>query len=122
MLRQPEPVFLNFYGAQESIPRNESASLCSLAGRYDNSIPTRFLAPIECLKIPALGPMDQIPIKTPNPKCRLFLKIDHYQQRYLAAGVYLSEAPDSLPPTVTHCMNTYRCTYSHREVGGGGGK
>ncbi len=40
-------------------PRNwfqgiNSASLCSPAGRYDNPIPTRFLAPIECLKIPAL--------------------------------------------------------------------
>ena len=29
-------------------------SLCSLAGRYDNPIPTRFLAHIDCLKIPAL--------------------------------------------------------------------
>jgi hypothetical protein len=29
------------------------ASLCSLAGRYDNSIPTRFLAPLDCSKIPA---------------------------------------------------------------------
>ncbi len=40
-------------------PRNRfqgmnSASLCSLAGRYDKPIPTRFLAPIDCLKIPAL--------------------------------------------------------------------
>jgi hypothetical protein len=32
-----------------------SASLCSLAGRYDNPIPTRFLAPIDFLKIPALA-------------------------------------------------------------------
>jgi hypothetical protein len=31
-----------------------SASLCSLAGRYDNPIPPRFLAPIAFLKIPAL--------------------------------------------------------------------
>jgi hypothetical protein len=36
-------------------PRNRfqgmnSASLCSLAGRYDNPIPTRFLVPIDCLK------------------------------------------------------------------------
>ncbi len=31
-----------------------SASLYSLAGRYDNPIPTLFLAPIDCLKIPAL--------------------------------------------------------------------
>jgi hypothetical protein len=38
--------------------------------------------------------MDQISIKTPNPKYRLFLKI--YQHRYFAAGVYLSEA--SSPP------------------------
>jgi hypothetical protein len=28
-------------------------SVCSLAGRYDNPILTRFLAPIDCLKIPA---------------------------------------------------------------------
>jgi hypothetical protein len=39
-------------------PRNRfqgmnSVSLCSLAGRYDNPIPTWFLAPIDCLKIPA---------------------------------------------------------------------
>jgi hypothetical protein len=46
--------------------------------------------------------MDQISKKTPNPKCRLFLKID----LYLAAGVYLSEAPIPPPPPVTHCMNT----------------
>ncbi len=31
-------------------PGMNSASLCSLAGRYDNPIPTRFLVPIDCLK------------------------------------------------------------------------
>jgi hypothetical protein len=31
----------------------DSASLCSLAGRYDNPIPTRFLAPIDYSKFPA---------------------------------------------------------------------
>jgi hypothetical protein len=30
-----------------------SASLFSLAGRYDSPIPTRLLVPIDCLKIPA---------------------------------------------------------------------
>jgi hypothetical protein len=30
-----------------------SASLCSLAGQYDNTIPPRFLAPIDSIKIPA---------------------------------------------------------------------
>jgi hypothetical protein len=39
-------------------PRNRfqgmnSASLCSLAGRYDNPIRPRLLASIDCLKIPA---------------------------------------------------------------------
>jgi hypothetical protein len=34
--------------------RIDSASLCSPAGRYvNNPIPTRFLAPIHCSKIPA---------------------------------------------------------------------
>jgi hypothetical protein len=34
------------------IPGIDSASPCSLAGRYNNPIPTRFLAPIDCSKIP----------------------------------------------------------------------
>ncbi len=33
-----------------------STSLCSLAGRYDNTIPPRFLAPIDSLKIPTQDP------------------------------------------------------------------
>ncbi len=38
----PETVFLNFSGAQQSIPRNRfhQTSLCSLAGWYDNPILT----------------------------------------------------------------------------------
>jgi hypothetical protein len=32
-----------------------SASLCSLAGRYENPIPPRCLAPMDFLKIPALA-------------------------------------------------------------------
>ncbi len=36
--------------SNESIP----GFLCSLGGRYDNPIPTRFLALIDCSKIPAL--------------------------------------------------------------------
>jgi hypothetical protein len=43
--------------------------------------------------------MDQISIKIPDLKCGLFLKID--QKRYLAAGVYLSQAPVPLPPPFT---------------------
>jgi hypothetical protein len=51
-----EPVFLNIYGPRNRFQGLNSASLCcSLAGRYDNPIPTRCLAPIDCLKIPALS-------------------------------------------------------------------
>jgi hypothetical protein len=38
----------------ESIPGLlKSLKIPTLAGRYDNAIPTRFLTPIDCLKIPA---------------------------------------------------------------------
>jgi hypothetical protein len=49
----PEPEFLNL-DPRNRFQGNSSASLCSLAVRYDNPIPTRFLALIDCLKIPAL--------------------------------------------------------------------
>jgi hypothetical protein len=41
-----------------------SASLCSLAGQYDNPIPPRFLAPIDYFKIPALAGRYDNPIPT----------------------------------------------------------
>ncbi len=61
--------------------------------------------------------MDQISKKTPNPKCRLFKKIDLLW--YLAAGVYLSDAPYPLP-RYTLYEYMYPCSYSHREGGRGG--
>jgi hypothetical protein len=42
-----------FMGPRNLFQGMNSASLCSLAGRYDNPIPPRFLAPIDFLKIPA---------------------------------------------------------------------
>jgi hypothetical protein len=35
--------------------QESTASLCSMAGRYDNPIPIRFLAPTDCSKIPSIG-------------------------------------------------------------------
>jgi hypothetical protein len=53
-----EGIFLNFEGAWELILKSRNfARLCRLAGRYDNPIPSRFLAPIDCSKIPALEPL-----------------------------------------------------------------
>ncbi len=42
-----------FIGPRNRFQGMNSASLCSLAGRYDNPIPTRCLAPIDFFKIPA---------------------------------------------------------------------
>jgi hypothetical protein len=47
------PKLLNFKGPRNRFQGINSARLCSLAGRYVNPIPTLFLAPIDCLKIPA---------------------------------------------------------------------
>ncbi len=46
-----EPEFLNFKGPWHRFQGIDSANLCSQAGRYDNPIPYRFLAPIDCSKI-----------------------------------------------------------------------
>ncbi len=46
-------IFKRFMEPRNRFQGTNSASLCSLAGRYDNPIPPRFLAPIDSLKIPA---------------------------------------------------------------------
>ncbi len=43
------PNFLFFKEPKNRFQGTNSARLCSLAGRYDNPIPTRFLSPIDCL-------------------------------------------------------------------------
>ncbi len=50
----PESEFFNFKGAQESIPR-DSIPPAYVAGRAGTTtlFLTRFLAPIDCIKIPA---------------------------------------------------------------------
>ncbi len=48
------PYFSTFMEPGNRFQGKNYASLCSLPGRYDNPIPPRFLAPIDCLKTPAL--------------------------------------------------------------------
>jgi hypothetical protein len=61
----------------------------------------------------------QITIKTPNPKCQLFLKCT--SKGTWRRQVFIGLRPRSPPPTpVTHWMNTDPCTYSHRDGGGRG--
>ncbi len=45
--------FKTFKEPKNRFQETNSARLFRLAGRCDNPIPTRFLAPIDCLKIPA---------------------------------------------------------------------
>ena len=90
-MEEAEPVFLNVNGAQESIPRNYSASLCSLANRYDNPIPTRFLAPIDCLKIPALlynVTQSVIPLRF-ETSCEIYQEVEYCICTYLSVHVTL---------------------------------
>ncbi len=47
----PHGIGLTFKDSRNRFQEIDSASLFSLAGRYDNPIPTRFLAPIDCYKI-----------------------------------------------------------------------
>ncbi len=95
----------------------------------------------------SLPAMDQLSLKKSKPKCRLFLKLTSkgilgdrclsvwgpLPPRFLFGAVKkfcrfriwsntqsCICSPHNLIPPVTHCMNTYSCTYLHREGGGGG--
>jgi hypothetical protein len=72
------PYFYTFMEPRNRFQRMNSASLYSLAGRYENPIPPRCLAPIDFLKIPArrydnpippwfLAPIDFLKIPAGGP-------------------------------------------------------
>jgi hypothetical protein len=78
-------------------PRNgfqgmNSASLWSLAGRYDNPIPTRCLAPIDCLKIPALTARYENRVVVPARQAgnRLLVSLTDLQYKYGLRYLYWS--------------------------------
>jgi hypothetical protein len=48
-----EPEFFTFREPKNRFQWINSACPCSLGGRYDNPLPSRFLVPVDCLKIPA---------------------------------------------------------------------
>ncbi len=94
-----------------------SASLCSLAGRYDNPIPPRFLAPIDFLKIPALYSVvkiltrvtpESIVLDTDGPDTTHFHSFGHICQPqcktlYISRGLYITrESPTRGQSTVQH--------------------
>ncbi len=65
-------------------------SLCNQAGRYDNHIPTRFQAPIDCYKIPAMHPYQK---STVWPKRRRYLPNQVLRRMYSTADT-LNQSKD----------------------------
>jgi hypothetical protein len=60
------PNFKTFKESKNRFQGTNSAKLCSLAGRYNNPILTRFLAPIDCLKNSSTGPVFVNLLKSPG--------------------------------------------------------
>ena len=52
-VKQTEAVFLKFLWSPEIDSKELIPPAYALAGRYNNSIPARFLAPLDCSKVPA---------------------------------------------------------------------
>ena len=70
-----------------------SASLCSLAGRYENPIPPQCLAPIDFLKIPALSPLSVVMEQVTPQQCPLnviYIRVlrGHCSTYSMHAGIY----------------------------------
>jgi hypothetical protein len=70
---QQNPNFLTFREPKNIFQGINSASICNLAGQYDNLIPTRLLVPTDCLKIPAQGSV-KMPTKFSKKACALETK------------------------------------------------
>ncbi len=69
-------------------PGIDSARLCSLAGRYNNSIPFRFLAPIDCSKNSSTGhchtfteTLPPLPNKAPSPSSSVSCYTDKKEKK-----------------------------------------
>ncbi len=92
-----EQEFLTFMEPRNRFQGVNSASLCGLAGRYDNPIPTRLQPPIECLKIPAHG--------VASTEWQLPLSGVHFITRAAWWGVGVGGAG---PPSFTISTITYK--------------
>jgi len=62
-----------------------TASVCVLAGRYDNPIPTRFIAPIDCLNIPCTDANMAVTIEHQNKNWKTG-SMTHYPASYSKRG------------------------------------
>ncbi len=52
VISDQSPNFQTFQEPKNRFQGTNSTRLHSLVGQYDNPVPTRFLAPVDCIKIP----------------------------------------------------------------------
>jgi hypothetical protein len=95
--------FLNVYKLRARIfkllrsPGIDSACLCSLAGRYDNPIHTRFPSPMDCSKIPAQTPLS----------CGLVIRLQVVRPQEVWSSIYHSIPYVAAPPSVEHLQQIH---------------
>ncbi len=119
----PESIHLSFNRSAGAAPLclSDSASLCSLASRYDNPIPTLFLAPLDCSKIPAQRKLINL-LKS----CGTFLKIAQ-KKKYTSLKCVLASAAmppphqviKSIVPIWAHDVRMYNIHTVHKTCCGG---
>jgi hypothetical protein len=109
-------------------PRNRfqginTARLCSLAGRYDNPLPPRFLAPIASLKIPAqtLVVAGGRGVKTTENKVHWPHKVHIYLEYHNGCPLVQIGTPPPLPQASVIPPRTKGGVGTHSTVGEGGG-
>jgi hypothetical protein len=98
------PNFFTFKEPKEPNP----PGLRSLAGRYDNPIPTRFLAPIGCLKIPAHKKSSP----PPPPKGSKYQSMQEKKARQIRYTVIFSKhkRTGGLSQFAVFCHTSANCT------------
>jgi hypothetical protein len=102
--RDLSPNFYTFMKPRNRVQGMNSASLCSLAGRYNNPIPSWFLAPIDCLKIPALAYIGEYLVWNIGGKTQRWQWINYPFVNYF----YDEPAQNSLPRLFMHFLCSKR--------------
>jgi hypothetical protein len=94
-LKMSEPEFLNFYGAEESLPRNQFHQPMlpgsEVRQPYSSSVPS----PIDCLKIPALNDIITIG-KRIAPDCSILLSGNNLDTQTVMAPERMTRISPSL--------------------------
>ncbi len=77
------------FAASSPSPGIDSTSLCSLGSQYNNPIPTRFLSPIDCYKIPPQYNVVQSRLECPRNKTKKISVRNETNQNKICFGCIL---------------------------------